>query len=163
MLAVSIFEPESIAGLASLITVPLTLVAVAWAITRTSLVKVEREGRVTATQRLHEANGWNTELEKMLAKRTAHLQEKDQLVTSLEERIASQKEHLDKMLERTPEKLWEAVERHAREASAEWVRQNAARDEAVRVLGERLEEILARLESIGREVRAVAAAGRGKS
>jgi hypothetical protein len=156
VLAIQAIDTGAVVGVLGLILTPIVLITTAWAATRTALVKAEREGRRVANERLVAANAWNTEVEKHLAECRATLIEKDVLVAAVEARVEAQAEHLTKLLERTPEKLWEALERHSAEATAVWSEQHAdaeRRWQAIEDIVGRLGEILDRVESIGEEVR----------
>lgn len=117
--AIDLVNTNAIVGLIGLILAPLGLVllGLAYYQAKTSgawreTAEAERAGREALLGRLESANEWNAAVEKRDAALKAIVVEKDAQLLALADRIDSQKEHLDKLLERTPEKLWSALERH---------------------------------------------------
>lgn len=133
-LAVELFEPGVLIGIVGSVAVPLGIFFLGWAVKATSEARAwkqaeaaAREGMGVLADRLKLANEWNAELQ-------GKYDERDRIIKALEERTAAQAEHIHHrdeqiqiLLERTPEKLWEALtkhtaalEVHTREAKSHW-------------------------------------------
>lgn len=149
------FDPSTFVGVFGLIAGPLVLIvgglaaykvqdAARWR-SAAEAEKVEREsiadGIRIRDERLRSTNEWAAQIE-------ARYNEKEQLVAALNERVSAQAEHIAKLLERTPEKLWESVERHSAAAEAQWALARDFQLEAVTSLNEKLDAILERVSRI---------------
>lgn len=160
--AVEPFNPSTFVGIFGLVAGPLLLVAAGWAALKTqgearwrSAAEAEKQERERVTdairirdERLRSTNEWAKQVE-------ARYNEKEQLVKALNERVTAQAEHIvardahiAQLLERTPEKLWEAVERHSSEAQEQWRLAAESQTHALAELNAKLDAILESVRKI---------------
>ena len=149
MLALEPFDPTTFVGIFGLIVGPLVLIMGGLAAYKTQdamrwrsaaeAEKLEREaiadGIRIRDDRIRSTNEWASTID-------ARYKEREQLVEALQERVSAQAEHIAKLLEKTPEKLWEAVERHAAAAEAQWALERTFQHEALADLNAKLDAIL---------------------
>lgn len=153
--AVEPFNPSTFVGIFGLVVGPLALVAAGWAALKTqgearwrSAAEAEKQEREQISEgirirdeRIRSTNEWAASIE-------ARYNEQTELVNALNERVGAQAEHIAKLLERTPEKLWESVERHSAAAEAQWALARDFQLEAVTSLNDKLDAILERVSRI---------------
>lgn len=168
------FNPSTLVGWFGVALTPITIATIAWAFASRGVAQGARDEAESSRRqaeveisRREKANEWNDRLashlkvvEQEVVRCEATIVEKDLLVSTLEQRIEAQKAHMDKLLERTPEKLWESVERHSEAAAAQWTAEATAREQIVGTVTKQLDLILARLDTISKEVRAAQRAGK---
>lgn len=127
VIALDLVDPGAFIGVAGLLLTPLTLIVTGFAVYKVQdaarwkiAEQASREGMDIANIRLAKANEWNVEVEKRLVQRETQYEEQKKLCEALEHRLRVQDERVAKLLERTPEALWQAVEKHAAEAEKHW-------------------------------------------
>lgn len=159
ILAAELVDTGTVVGWAGLFLAPLALVAAGWAALKTqgearwrSAAEAEhlereamREGITVRDERIRSTNEWAKTIE-------ARYKEREALVEALNERVDSQARHIATLLERTPEALWAAVEKHAAEARLTWDREADERKRLAESLAKKVreaaDELAARLEKI---------------
>lgn len=127
MLGLQLFDPGALAGILGVVFLVITPVVGAWALRKTqgesrwrSAAEAADQGLAVCERRLQSANEWTKDTEMRNKTLEARYEEQNAKVAVLEETCAHLRDQASKLLEQTPEKLWEAVERHSAEAERHW-------------------------------------------
>lgn len=143
ILAIDLFNGSTLIGILGIITIPMSVIFLALAMRKTQEASAwkgdaaaAREGMNIANDRLARANEWNATVE-------GKYEERERVIHALEERAKAQAEHIrhrdeqiQMLLERSPEKLWEAFMLHSEEAKAHWEMEKSMLDTNLAILEE---------------------------
>jgi hypothetical protein len=157
---VELVDPTAVVGLVGLVLGPLAIVASGWALRKTkgesawrSASEANAEGMRVAQARLVSANEWVKEVEGKLEASQARFVEQQKTCEALQERVDAQADHIARLLERSPEKLWEAMlsvaqamEQHSVAAEKHW-QSEEERAEHDRLILVELRKISARMDT----------------
>jgi uncharacterized small protein (DUF1192 family) len=138
LLAARIFDPDVFVGVLGVVTLPLSIVLLAWGVHKTQSEKAWRSAAEAADEGFKvmdaRVRGCNEELarqetraeEKAKALVAVH-EEKERAIAILTERIEVAEAERIRLLERSPEKLWEVVSagvqalgQHVEDADRHW-------------------------------------------